>query len=167
MKHLEHTIMTWTTEDDIKKAISSIDDAKSNAADIRHRTRMIMYRFLSELENVIEKRNLSRRELAELVGTSPSYITQLFRGNKVVNLETLAKFETALDFTFKIRIDGNINEWVDDNLDFHTIFSTKYHSKDGFWAFHKKERSDLSSFDLTPIAKKPNIKEDKYLKLVG
>ena len=38
-----------------------------------------------------------------MIKVSPSYITQLYRGNKVINLELVAKIEQALDFRFEIK----------------------------------------------------------------
>jgi len=57
---------------------------------------------LSEVERVTEERNISRKELAKLVSTSPSFITQLFQGNKIASLEFLSKVEKALDIQFNI-----------------------------------------------------------------
>jgi len=64
--------------------------------------RMLMYRFLSEVERITDERNISRKELAKLAGTSPSFITQLFQGNKIASLEFLSKLEKALDIQFSI-----------------------------------------------------------------
>lgn len=64
--------------------------------------RMLMYRFLSEVERITEERNISRKELAKLAGTSPSFITQLFQGNKIASLEFLSKLEKALNIQFNI-----------------------------------------------------------------
>jgi transcriptional regulator with XRE-family HTH domain len=67
----------------------------------RHNATMIMFKFLSGIEDV-SKDKLSRKKLAELIGTSPSYITQLFRGDKLLNLLTIAKFERVLNIEFVI-----------------------------------------------------------------
>lgn len=75
---------------------------------IDHKAQMLSYRFLSEVERVCEKKKISRSELADLVGTSKSYITQLFRGNKRVNMDMLAKFENVLGITFKIKASKSI-----------------------------------------------------------
>jgi len=57
---------------------------------------------LSEVERVTEERNISRKELAKLVSTSPSFITRPFQGNKIASLEFLSKVEKALDIQFNI-----------------------------------------------------------------
>lgn len=69
---------------------------------IEHAAQMISYRILSEVEKMCDKRKMTKKELAAAVGTSASYITQLFRGTKAVNMEIMAKFEKTLDFQFRI-----------------------------------------------------------------
>ena len=71
---------------------------------IRHQSEMISLRILSEVERICEERKWKKKDLAEKVGTSRSYITQLFRGSRQVNTYIMAKFEDALDFTFEIKI---------------------------------------------------------------
>jgi transcriptional regulator with XRE-family HTH domain len=68
---------------------------------ISHKAHMISFRFLSEIEKTIDS-NISRKALSKLIGTSPSYITQLFRGDKLVNLMTLAKLEDVFESEFDI-----------------------------------------------------------------
>lgn len=75
----------------------------SKEDELEHKAQMLSYRFLSEVEKECDKRKISRAELAEMVGTSRSYITQLFRGSKRVNMGVLAKFEYALNITFNIK----------------------------------------------------------------
>ena len=58
---------------------------------------------------------VSAATLAKSIGVSPSYITQLYRGTKPLNMETLAKMEDVLDIRFEIKavtkdaleLDGN------------------------------------------------------------
>jgi transcriptional regulator with XRE-family HTH domain len=70
---------------------------------VADRGQMISYRILSEIEKICNDRIISRKELAVLVGVSPSYITQLFRGNRRVNMDFVAKIEHALDIQFEIK----------------------------------------------------------------
>jgi len=77
-------------------------ESSSQEDEIRHEARVIMYRFMSEVERLIDEKNINKKELASLIGTSPSYITQLFKGNKLLNLETAAKFQRAFNIKFDI-----------------------------------------------------------------
>lgn len=73
-------------------------DADSND----HLKQMLSYRFLSEIEKITDARNLSRKELALMLGVSASYITQLYRGSKVINMDMLVRLEQALNIRFDI-----------------------------------------------------------------
>lgn len=84
---------------DLKKRFDqSLKQAETSQVDAH----MLMFRFLSEVEKITDDRNISRRALAKLVGTSPSYITQLYRGNKIINLDLIGKLQKALDIKFEI-----------------------------------------------------------------
>jgi len=52
-------------------------------------------------------RPIQKKEIAEAINTSPSYVTQLFNGDKLINLMTLAKLQKAFDFTFQIEARKN------------------------------------------------------------
>ena len=69
---------------------------------LEHQTQMLMFKFLSIVDQEMETRNISRKDLAELLGTSPSYITQIFRGTKTVNLSRLAQMQEVLGLEFQI-----------------------------------------------------------------
>lgn len=44
----------------------------------------------------LEKLNMSQKQLAELVGCSPQYVSRLLKGEENLTLETLCKLERAL-----------------------------------------------------------------------
>jgi len=67
-------------------------------------TRLLMYRFLSEIDKITGERRINRKELAKLAGTSASYITQLYQGKKIINLQMLTRIKKALDIDFKIEV---------------------------------------------------------------
>lgn len=68
----------------------------------KHEAQMLAFRFLSEIERYQELRGMNKKELALKIGKSPSYITQLFRGSKPLNFDTLAKMQRALNIQFNI-----------------------------------------------------------------
>src|SRR5882672_4243476 len=90
----------------VEKEFEDLFSFENEFQELEHHASMIMFRFLSEIEKVSENQ-FSRKNLSELIGTSASYITQLFRGDKLINMSTLAKFEKALDITFEIKAIGN------------------------------------------------------------
>jgi len=62
----------------------------------------LMASFLSVIEMIQEEKGITRKELAYLIKTSPSYLTQVFRGDKPLNFITLAKIQRALGIRFSV-----------------------------------------------------------------
>jgi transcriptional regulator with XRE-family HTH domain len=58
--------------------------------------------FIDELLNMMEEQKMTKSELADKLGTSKSYITQLFSGDKLINLLLLAKIQRVFKTGFNI-----------------------------------------------------------------
>lgn len=69
---------------------------------IKHDAQLLMFGFLSEVSKYQELQQMTRKTLSQKIRTSASYLTQLFRGNKPLNFETLAKLQKALNIKFQI-----------------------------------------------------------------
>ena len=82
---------------------------KSEKEELEHDAKMIMFRILSSFEKMTD-RPIQKKEIAEAISTSPSYVTQLFNGDKLINLTTLAKLQKAFDFSFQIEAKKNNNK---------------------------------------------------------
>jgi len=83
---------------------------KSKEEEIEHEARMIMFRFLSEIEKLNGK-PMKRKDLAKALETSPSYITQLFRGDKLINLTMLARIQDVFNITFEIKAKSVVSSY--------------------------------------------------------
>jgi len=59
--------------------------------------------FLDIINKNIENRKITRKQLALQMGTSGSWLTQLFRGDKLPSLETIIQMAKILDISFEIR----------------------------------------------------------------
>ena len=79
------------------RAERTVEDLDEQAAT------MLSFGFLSEVTHLTEARGLTSRALAEAVGTTPSYITQLYRGDRLLNLTMAARFERVLGVQFRIK----------------------------------------------------------------
>ena len=84
---------------EIKKAFADKFDQEETR---EHLAQMLAFRFLGEIEKITDERHILRKDLAKSIGVSPSYITQLYRGVKPLNFETLAKIEAVLDIRFEV-----------------------------------------------------------------
>jgi transcriptional regulator with XRE-family HTH domain len=99
----------------INPEFADLFETTSDKNEIQHEARMIMYRFLSEIERISNQKRGLKKKLSDILGRSKSYVTQLFNGDKIINLVTLAKFQKALGIKFKIiayperEFDKNLN----------------------------------------------------------
>lgn len=76
--------------------------------ELDYEAHMLMFRFLSELEkNNSGDNSLKNKDLASKLGVSPSYITQLFNGDKLLNFTMLAKIQKVFNITFEIKARKN------------------------------------------------------------
>ncbi len=74
----------------------------SEKQQLKQDARMIMFGFLSEIERLSDQKRGFKKRLAGLINKSSSFITQLFNGNKLVSLMTIAQFQKALGIRFTI-----------------------------------------------------------------
>lgn len=70
---------------------------------VEHDSKILMFKFLSIIEQEMEMRDMTRKDLAHKLNTSPSYITQLFRGAKTINLLKLAQLQNLFDIEFEVQ----------------------------------------------------------------
>jgi plasmid maintenance system antidote protein VapI len=68
-----------------------------------HQAKIIMMKFLHEMEKSLGKQPLKKKELAAILGVSPSYVTQLYNGDKLINLEMIARIEQVFGIEFKVQ----------------------------------------------------------------
>ena len=66
---------------------------------------LLHLKFVGVIEELMEQEGVSKADLAEELATSKSYITQLFTGDKLLNIKTLVKLQRALNFNFKIEAE--------------------------------------------------------------
>lgn len=96
-----------------KSGISQLRDIfnkKDIQQEVEFETNMLALAFLSEIEKEADQQGIKRKELAAMVGTSASYITQIMRGNKVPNLKILTALGMAVGKKFDIKIVDCIQE---------------------------------------------------------
>ena len=98
-----------TKSKNIKARFNSIVKFKSDTERNEHDSKILMFKFLSIVETKMNEELMSKKELAELMGTSPSYVTQLFRGTKTINLLTIAKLQRIFNLQFKIDTEKEID----------------------------------------------------------
>ncbi len=83
--------------------------------DSEHERVMIQMRIMSEVEKAMEEQNINYKKMSERTGISASFITQLFRGHKKLNIETIAKFQFVLNKKFSMKL-MNYDELLQENM---------------------------------------------------
>ena len=99
--------MKFKDKYNIDPEVESVFTEKSKEEELEHEAKMIMFRFLNELEKLNPEKPLKKKDLAQAINTSASFITQLYRGDKLINLHTLAKIQDAYNITFEIKAKIN------------------------------------------------------------
>lgn len=57
---------------------------------------------LITIKKAMDEQKLLKKDLAQKIGTSPSYISQLFNGDRLLNMVTFAKMLKALDLQIDV-----------------------------------------------------------------
>lgn len=60
--------------------------------------------FISEIEKHMDKIGMKKTDLARELKTSKSYLTQLWRGDKVLNMSMIARIQFVLRVKFEIKL---------------------------------------------------------------
>ncbi|MEJ8819461.1 hypothetical protein [Lacibacter sp. H407] len=134
---------------------------KSEKEKYEHDAQILMFKFLSEVEQYQEAQGINRKSLAQKIKTSASYLTQLWRGNKPLNFVTLVKMQDALKLKFIIKAVPVNEEVRIEDEEFFRDRIKKYHSEKGYWTFcnpaiHVDRDIYKDKFDFD-IAKAQNI----------
>ncbi len=131
---------------------------KSKNEEIEHNAQMISYRILSEVEKACDEKNINKKELAAMVGSSASYITQLFRGAKHVNMDMMARFEEVLEFGFEIKVKHNAESHSDFVFNqVNNLGIKRYQHKQNMWhCFTKQSGTGASEHSAAILDMKPN-----------
>ena len=62
--------------------------------------------FTLQLNQLMESREVSKKDLADALGSSQAYITKVFKGNANFTIATMTKLASALDGKLTIHITG-------------------------------------------------------------
>lgn len=99
--------MKFNKKFQVEPGFQSLFSFKNKKEKLEHDAKMIMFRFISEIEKLNQEKPMKKKDLAKALGTSASYITQLYRGDKLINLTTLAKLQDVYNLTFEIKAKIN------------------------------------------------------------
>jgi len=96
--------------------------------------------FAVNLEKFMERRDISRSDLAAKVETSPAYVTKVLRGDGNLTMETMVKFTHAVGGCLQIQITEN-----HEDVQWMGVVRSKPRatSKNIVWAKQVEEKSNV------------------------
>ena len=69
---------------------------------------LLSLKFIATIEELLEQNDVNRSDLANILDSSKSYVSQVFSGDKMINIRILAKIQRALNVSFKLyAVDNN------------------------------------------------------------
>lgn len=86
----------------VSPGFEALFESTTDSEHIEQNAKNMSARFLSEIERLCDERKLLKKNLAKELGVSASYITQLFRGDKLLNFTFLSKLELYFKISFSI-----------------------------------------------------------------
>lgn len=86
----------------VSRKFKEIFKHKNKAEEIEHNSMMLQYYILSEFEAAMEKRSMNKADLAKKLKCSPSWLTQMWRGDKRMSLLMAAKIAYTLGISISI-----------------------------------------------------------------
>ncbi len=134
------------------ESLFSLSEKDNNEVDAL----VLAAQFLSQITELLIERNISRKELAQNIGVSASWLTQIFRGDKLPNWETIVKITNYLDINFEIKIKNqpSSTKYTEEEKENRAAF--QFPKRHSFTSFHKSLRPvrDEESDELLSVPKK-------------
>jgi transcriptional regulator with XRE-family HTH domain len=140
----------------VEPGFESLFRFPSKEEELAHEARMMMFRFLSELEKLNDGKPVRKKDMAKAIGTSPSFITQLFQGDKLISLLTLAKLQDAYDFTYQIEAapnKGNYKSEVEQAYNTAIPIRKNLMGNKGYWVYKNPGYNKTRSTTFKPKGK--------------
>jgi len=85
---------------------------------------LISLKIARQINEILDQKGITRSELAKMINTSPSYITQIMKGDKLINLKLIAKIEYYLDATFSFTFKSNFHQYDRANSSSYMLLNT-------------------------------------------
>jgi len=127
----------------IQSAFEDLLTPKTKEDQFELKAQQLAMGFLSLIDEAMENKRIKKKNLAAKVGTSASYITQLFSANRMPNFDIIAKMADATGVDFVITTKEKFEERLKE----------KREDGDGFWYYLKFNKSNPvaeEQYDFAP-----------------
>lgn len=95
--------MNFSKKYKIAPGFEKMFEFESTKEELLHDAKIIQMKILHALTEYLTE-PITKKELAQLLETSPSYITQLYNGDKLMNLEMISRIQAAFNIEFEITV---------------------------------------------------------------
>ncbi len=131
--------MKYKNKYNLPDEFADLFDTLTEEDQIEIDAQMLSFKFLEAVEKHCEPKKLKKKEIAEAIGKSQSFISQVYSGDKLLNMTLLAKLQKAFNITFDIKAAQNSL-----NYDFSDLSDLPDIDKKpkGYWVWKNIETND-------------------------
>lgn len=148
-------IMKFKDKYNISEEFADIFSFSNEEEELEHDAQMLMYKFLEEIEKCQPNdKKFKKKDLADAIGKTPSFISQLYSGDKLLSFNLLAKIQKKLHINFEIKAHLKSVEYRE-NVPKIDIPELK-NGKDGFWVWMNKKPDYSKCDDCNDSIESPN-----------
>ncbi|MFA6400282.1 MAG: helix-turn-helix transcriptional regulator [Salinivirgaceae bacterium] len=137
--------MRFKEKYNISEEFDDIFTFSNEEEELEHDAQMLTFKFLEELEKYHSGVKLKKKELAAVLDKSPSFISQLYAGDKLMNFPLLAKIQKAFDITFDVKVKANSINYASNGV--NNTLQNFSNQPAGFWVWMNK-KADYSNPEL-------------------
>ncbi|WP_108423006.1 helix-turn-helix domain-containing protein [Flagellimonas amoyensis] len=155
-----------SSEKNIQNLDSAFDSLFDNhEVDYDIEAKVLASKILSEISIITTQKKIKRKALAELIGTSASYLTQLYRGTKLLNFTTLAKLKDKLDLDIEIKIKENNYDSLQSDSYYSSLTKEISHGavKTKWFIYSKVNKTNQETFTDIEVTKPSSVKNKQLI----
>lgn len=140
----------------ISDEFEDIFSFNSEEEELEYDAQMLTFKFLEELEKCqVNYSKFKKKDLAKALEKSPSFISQLYSGEKLMSFNLLAKIQKAFNISFEIKAKRNSLDYRTD-----TQIGVDYNFQnepEGFWVWMNRNADYSKSDECCDLYEKPEI----------
>ena len=114
-----------SNDQQIMQELESLLSFENENEKLKLEAELLHLKFVDVIEELMEQENITKAELAEKLSTSKSYITQLFAGDKLVNIKMLVKLQRTLNVNFTLTASGPFGSYLLPSIDMNHLLASK------------------------------------------
>lgn len=130
--------MKFKDKYNISKEFEDIFSFQNEEEEIEHDAKMLVQKFLEEVEKCFETGpQIKKKDIADAIGKSRSFVSQLYSGEKLLNFIHLAQLQKSLNLNFEIK--AKLNDAKYSELPSKSSIRSFMNNPDGNWVWIKNK----------------------------